>query len=272
MKRLVHLTWMFLVACGGVSGGDGGDAGSDGAAQDGQQSDGPVDGQGGGAGGALSFDGTDDLVFVPTSDVFNAPTAMTIEAWVRLEDGLDGAVASIWGQGGAADKIILQVVQGELQVKIIRDGIAGQTVAAAQLDINGQWAHVATTYDGSALLVYIDGVQKGQTAAAGNLVVPNQPLRFGIEDILNGTQTFLAGEMDEVRIWDHARTGQEIADNFNRVIAANSPGLIAYYQFNEDSGQQVLDSTANGLNGTLGADAASGADDPARVTSDAPVN
>ncbi len=53
--------------------------------------------------------------------------------------------------------------------------------------------------------------------------------------------------------------------------SGDQPGLLAYYRFDEPGGDTIFDSSPNGRDGTLGADASSGTDDPMRIDSGAPV-
>ncbi len=63
---------------------------------------------------------------------------------------------------------------------------------------------------------------------------------------------FSYGVMDEVRIWDYARTESQIDDNYNRLVDPNEDGLIAYYNFDESlSSQSVNDLSGYHNNGVL---------------------
>lgn len=55
----------------------------------------------------------------------------------------------------------------------------------------------------------------------------------------------MPGEISEVRIWNVQRTATEIAENPYQV-KPNSPGLIAYWKFNEGTGIDIKDHTGNG--------------------------
>ena len=78
--------------------------------------------------------------------------------------------------------------------------------------------------------------------------------------------------MDEVRIWNRALDGQEIEGNMYRVLEGSEPNLVGYWRFDEGSGQDTVDQTQNGNDGTLGSNP-QGKDsrDPAWVDMVAPV-
>ena len=81
----------------------------------------------------------------------------------------------------------------------------------------------------------------------------------------------LHGLMDEVRLWNIARSPGEILANYNRTVAPSTAGLVGYWNFDEASGQTIYDLTTNDNDGLLGATAAVATDDPKRVLSDAPL-
>ncbi len=227
-------------------------------------------GEGGEAGGesvtdyALEFNGTSDLVYVPYSSSLDVTAALTLEAWVYATSAAGGAIGGMWGNGGIADKYLLQLSGGDLIARIVRQEDPSNVTASVTMPLNA-WTHVAFSYDGTNILIYLNGVQAASASAPGTLPAEPLPFRLGIEDIFYGTTTFLAGELDEVRVWNVARTAQEISDNYQASVASTSTGLVAYYRFNEaQASQLVLDATGVN-NGTLGLDAYVGADDPTRV-------
>jgi hypothetical protein len=82
---------------------------------------------------------------------------------------------------------------------------------------------------------------------------------------------FFTGTIDDVRVWNVARTEQEIRDNMHRSLQGNEPGLIGYWRFDEGQGQIVQDMTSNQNHGTLGMDAGIGSDDPSWELSTRPT-
>lgn len=56
---------------------------------------------------------------------------------------------------------------------------------------------------------------------------------------------WLPGEISEVRVWNVARTAEEIASN-PYMVDPHSEGLIAYWKFNEGTGSKIIDHTGNG--------------------------
>jgi hypothetical protein len=61
------------------------------------------------------------------------------------------------------------------------------------------------------------------------------------------------GGFDELRLWNVARTAEEIQATMTGEVAPSSPGLAAYWRFNEGSGTTVDDTSSGNLLGTLNA-------------------
>ena len=90
------------------------------------------------------------------------------------------------------------------------------------------------------------------------------PLYFSFDDV-RAYPYYLTGEMDEVRIWEHARSEEEIRGTMNRRLTGSEPGLAGYWNYNEVlDDQNVYDFSPYGSHGTLGADLNPGGDDPIR--------
>lgn len=97
--------------------------------------------------------------------------------------------------------------------------------------VNGQCYHLAFTYDGTSLNYYVNGCLASSTPHTGNLVTNNFATAIG--DQSNCSCESWIGYIDEVRIWNVARTQAEIQANMmNLPNPSTQPGLLAYYQFN----------------------------------------
>ena len=97
------------------------------------------------------------------------------------------------------------------------------------------WYHVAATYDGSAIKYYVDGCLVNEIPATGNIIDNNWDAAIGNKSNWpNGPEQF-RGRIDEVRIWETARTEEEIKLNMNLLLNPTSePDLRAYYRLNND--------------------------------------
>ena len=131
--------------------------------------------------------------------------ALTVEMWARTS-------STAWAQIFTAGFI-------NCEVSIRNDGAgisfdvgdgndwayANAEMPAGSLD-DGAWHYIAVTYDGSMLRAYVDGIEIGSAPATSVLASPDDYKIGG-----RPANTFLEGEMDEVRLSDVARGADEIA-------------------------------------------------------------
>jgi hypothetical protein len=185
-------------------------------------------------GSALSFDGVNDWVTLndTANSAIDLTNGMTIEAWVRptsmsgwetvvmkergaTGSGLlsyalyahDGAPASPVGFTGPAAYLRMNPVLSTTD-QAVRDA------AHTPLTLN-VWTHLATTYDGASMRFYVNGVLVATQPLTGTIAAGNQPLRIGGNNV---SGEFFNGLIDEVRIYNRARTPAQIAADLNTPI------------------------------------------------------
>ena len=136
---------------------------------------------------------------------------------------------------------------------------AGGTTPSSNNPVHGTtaitenvWHHAAATYDGTTLNLYLDG-NLDATVAIGEPTRSDTIEQAALGTMLtaNGTaKGYFDGVLDEVRVWDHALTGTQIATSMTEELTSG-PGLVARWGLNEGSGTTVGDSIANPANGTI---------------------
>lgn len=109
-------------------------------------------------------------------------------------------------------------------------------IGATPVPLNA-WQHAAATYDGTTWRLYLNGVQDA-TSTPANAPQPraDSVQHFAVGSALTSTGVpagFFQGAIDEVRVWNVARTPAQIANARNRQIAAPIAGLLARYGFGE---------------------------------------
>ncbi len=208
-----------------------------------------------GPGYALNFDGTDDYVSVPDHNSLDLTNALTIEAWIKPEalttqrlitkavnQTMDGYELSLSAAGASADqKFFVRFNQ-----QTTGDDNRVNSVTKYE---TGKWYHIAATYDGSIINLYVNGVLEASKTSGITINQNNNSLRFGSQ--VTGTAYPFTGSLDEIRIWNVARSASDIRASMTEKLTGNEPGLAGYWSFNEENGSLVSDLSANGNDGIL---------------------
>ncbi len=163
---------------------------------------------------ALSFDGTDDYVNVGA----RTDAVKSVEFWVYPATtteyfiDLDGGTHYIWANAGT-----LTATGFATTIRI--NGVETTAIKS------GKWQHVSVTTD---------------TA-------------FNATNITIGKSgaNYFQGKMDEIRMWNTARTEVQIRANMHRELQGNEAGLAGYYKLDTGTGTTASDSSGNSNDGTL---------------------
>lgn len=105
------------------------------------------------------------------------------------------------------------------------------------------WNHVAVTFDGELMKVYVNGVLKVSDNRFAGKTPPATPVRY-----LGALDVPFGGLIDEVRIWDTTRTASEIDDNRQQSLSGNESGLIGYWNFDAATATLVPDISEKNAN------------------------
>jgi hypothetical protein len=186
--------------------------------------DGPAWNTNGRFGRSLTFDGIDDLITIDSTSLLNPLTAMTLEAWV-FPTTTAGTRDIIIKEGENADvyNLYARNWQGLPESNVNIEG-APITAEGAALPAN-QWTHVAGTYNGSVVRLFVNGVQVAVTTQAGTVTPSAGPLRIGGNSLWG---EFFQGRIDEVRVYNRALTQAEIVNDMNTAVGGTTlPDLTA---------------------------------------------
>ena len=194
---------------------------------------------------ALSFlKANSQYVTVPHSSSINLATTATMEAWVNYS----GSNSAIIDKGDYDFLWSLNANGNAGKMGFYQKNTNTWLYSAVAVPQN-TWTHVAITLSGGTLTFYINGIASGSGSITflqdiGEMNIGRQQPSACKCNHFNGT-------MDELRIWNVARTQTEIQNNMYNSVSSNGAGLVAYYKFDEASGTTILDATSNGNNGTL---------------------
>ena len=215
---------------------------------------------------SLLYNGSSSYVSFSNDNNLEITDSITVEAWVY---------ATSWA---------LNVYQGTIFCKhswsageqgyVLRAGGTGQlSFNLAGIDTIGTilswqdlvspsnvltlntWYHVAGTFDGDSMRLFVNGVQVASRAMYGT-IVPSTAFPQSIGKIsdtgIAGQTRYWTGRLDEIRVWHRALNGAELDANRNHHIdPLTANNLVGYWRFNEGTGTNTVDLSTSGNDGTL---------------------
>jgi len=193
--------------------------------------------------------------YINLSDLFWQPTEFTVEFWLKPFS------LAAWNQvvGSGWDRFLFHAApDGSFYTGISVAGGSRIQTAPGVLEID-EWSHIAVSFDNGLLNVYHNGLLVGSQPSAA---MPN----LWPGDFTIGGADGIDGEIDEFRIWETARSEQEIRENMHltmEVEQACSEGLLVYYQFDAFVGDTLPDAVGNHIGTIIGT--------PSLVTAREPV-
>ena len=210
---------------------------------------------------ALIFDGTNDYVDCGLrNDMnFDGTQSFTIEAWIKKNGGDSIRVILSKYNGGVEGNFVFGITAGN-KIFLTRNAASPETVTSVTEIPNHLtdppfkylYTHVAATYDGTNVRLYINGALDIATPVGAAFSAPGTNVLIGAMKVFGAVtpNNFMFGQIEELRVWNLARTQSEIYDNRFREINTSSTGLVAYYKCNDGTGTTLTDSKT-GPNGTL---------------------
>ncbi len=171
-------------------------------------------------GGALAFPTTvNAYVEVPDSPELNPVETITITAWINPE----------W----TGNNRIMQKGSSDNQFRLLREngdnfvfhlaGLTNGRLEGFATPPDGEWTHVASTYDGSAMKVYYNAEVAGEQAASGQISTSGDSLFIGTKHATAPVGDGFGGKMDDVRLYNRAVAQEEIPG----IMRGISPALAS---------------------------------------------
>ncbi|MCB0283651.1 MAG: LamG domain-containing protein, partial [Calditrichaeota bacterium] len=180
--------------------------------------------------------------------------AITIEAWVMplFLDAVNESTSFI--SCGTTDQYLKewtgynlllrrdeQQLNGDVTFKI-SDCATVQNIgeiSAANCLVAGEWVHIAVTFNGTKLKIYINSVLTAESDHNGLIGFRNSINQHVFNIHINN------GLIDDVRLWNVERTQPEIAQNINNKLVGNEAGLAAYWPLDDATNNITSDYTAS---------------------------
>jgi hypothetical protein len=229
-----------------------------------------------GTNAALSYDGSNDYCAVPPSNMFDGWGDFTIECWLKTTSTATfQAIATKINATGSNRPLTFALAGGAPHIGLNQFNGGGQYSVFSGVSVNdGLWHHCAAVRSGGVVSIYVDGVSTGIAAPPYATAVNSGSFSTFIGcQVTSSLFAPFNGSIDELRVWNTARTPAEIVASMNIGALGSEPGLFGYWRFDEGSGQAIFNSavaTGAALDGVLGANVLATANDPAWATTNLP--
>ncbi|KAK3604789.1 hypothetical protein CHS0354_000447 [Potamilus streckersoni] len=203
-----------------------------------------------------SLDAGTSYATVGDHSLLKPTNGITIEAWVKKANDVDGIIVS-------KDGYILEwLAGGKLRFTIstvnIPKFVVETKVADFEFETN-KWYHVAATYqivdrvnrlNIDSLRIFVNGTLVAESSGdGGTMVYLTEPLSVGGSSL--GFNKF-NGQLDELRIWNTFKSSADIRRSLNTQLAGTEGNLVLYYRFDEATNHNVIyDYTLNKLNANV---------------------
>jgi len=174
----------------------------------------------GNEGGALHFDGIDDMVTIATPPPLNK-TGTTVALWARFESGgQNSSWQDIYDGPGFSQPLVMQDDGSGIRVLAVclwkgkfrsnGQGYGHSLVSEAVAEPN-RWYHIALTRDGKSHRLYVDGIKVSDHDDLFN-VCRCHPMIIGgrVESI--GTKNSFFGDLNDLRLYDRTLAEDELKD------------------------------------------------------------
>jgi len=200
---------------------------------------------------------------------------LTIEMWLKTKQTVD---TDQWYAGAALYQADKPGPADDFGGAIVGDKFAFGTgnpdvTASSKTPINtGEWFHVAATRVKSTgvVRIFVNGALENILTTGNTMTLADAPSPW-IGGVVNGPKVEhpLTGIVDELRVWNIARTGAELSSTMHSKLRGDEPGLIGYWRFDEGVGLVAGDLSPSRNDGALGYGLSDMA--PEWVASDAPI-
>ncbi|NOQ25756.1 MAG: T9SS type A sorting domain-containing protein [Bacteroidales bacterium] len=210
-------------------------------------------------GNALAFDGVDGMVDVGLV-MENDWSEITLESWIKIPDEQNpikwGRILSNYGGSKGGFGICLTKDFANNKVNHLRFEIEstseGQKAIDSKFPVDDNvWHHVAAVYNKDKMSIYIDGKLDAEVDVTNNLLIKKALEKCGFGNQFDGGNWQpMKGVLDEIRIWNVARTPDDLKEFAHKPLVGNEDGLVAYYNVDKAEGITFKDEAGN-FDGTM---------------------
>ena len=218
---------------------------------------------------SLDLDGTNDYVTANGYKGISGKNARTVELWFKVDNddlGLSPYGLVYWGEEENCKRWRIQLIgSGGSLVPSVDFRNAFVSPSSTNIITDESWHHLAVTAESggrsSEVRIYFDGELLNTVTSDPNWCpnfntgsLSDVTIGTGYGDWSGGSYRYFGGQIKEVRIWNYARTNDEIRESYAGSKISNpasNPSLVLYYMMDESKGELVYDKSGNCAHGRL---------------------
>ncbi|UCH82622.1 MAG: hypothetical protein JSW50_09030, partial [Candidatus Latescibacterota bacterium] len=176
-----------------------------------------------GGNGAFEFDGVDDFLALPDAAALDVDY-VTLAAWIYV-DSFPNAARIISKETGTTEPYSIYTLMltgtndDQLELRVGVGGSRYRLIGGTPVP-GGQWVHVAGTYDGSNMKIYVNGQIDETFPLGGPLMQNDNNVRIGSSEFYG---RYFNGRIDDARIYGYALSAEQILALYN-----TGPNIIKY--------------------------------------------
>lgn len=197
-------------------------------------------------GNCLWFDGTGGCVLAPSTPVTQPSEQITVDLWVKYDEISPFSTPFSTSEDNHAEEsgYAFAIYNSKLVFFLKIEGSSGEDWyfnPGASIEA-GQWYHVAGTYDGNEIRMYLNGELKGIRPHKGSISWDYKPDHLSIGAFKDkNEQNPFKGSIDEVHVWSKALPENEVKKLLNTKITGKEKNLLICYDFDEEGGDVVIE-------------------------------
>ena len=194
---------------------------------------------------ALWFDGVNDYVSIPNLPSLNPADEISIEAWVKTgvipQAGWNKIIAKPYTSYTSPYQQYALTLHDDHFIFELNAGGTKEGVTGTETLESNTWYHIAGTYDGSEMRIYVNGEPNGTLSKSGAIARYPTDVHIGA-GIYSDVQTeYLNGTIDDVKILNIALSAEDIRADYEAGLGDTTPPTITAHS---PTGTDVLVGTA----------------------------
>jgi len=200
---------------------------------------------------AAHFYGNSGYINVPTDSTLQIGEKITLETWVKIDTFHNSQIglAGSWDDISSSQRTwFLWILSGRFEFLVSSNGSSFGR-AAGFLPETNTWYHIAGTFDGSAIKLYVNDSLIASVNYTATIHKNELPFYMGRTESGSNGSDYLYGWLDELRVWNKARSQDQLMQTSKDTLNSKyyntaDSGLVAYYRFDDVQNLSVgVDST-----------------------------